>query len=596
MPRPLKRIGGAVWLAATAVMMAMACSPPAPAPAHAPRAVEYLDPVADGRLTSRAGPALRCCADETYWALRLDRGEEISVGLQLAEEPVLTLSVGQTAGWRAGRLVCTVIADDDPGDRLETELRPEPGWSTSTIDLARFTGRSVQLRLKFEVHHKYVKLLVREVVVRQRVDGAPPPTDDPARVLLVSLDTLRWDAQSLAGGEGLMPNLARLAAEAELFESHYATACWTKPSHASMLTGHHPATHGATDDHRPIHPALPTLAQRFRDHGLATGALVYDCLWLDPRWGFDRGFDSYQVVKWRVDRQFRAAVNWLAGHRSEPFFFFLHTFEPHSDIYYLQYEAPGLTREAMGDRTGLAGAGCREDVCGSQLLQAFNRKELEPLPGEPEMIHDQYREGVRATDLALGRLIDDLKASGLWDALTLVVTSDHGEEFGERGRFLHSTVYDTVIRVPLLVKWPGGRNGGVRHRGPTSAVDLAPSLLRLAGVDHADLPGRLLGRRPASEPVVSGTSERAIVLEGMKALRGRDRRWRLYDLEADPAERKNLALDRPELLQRMKKILNDEVRGQRELRQSLPDTGRAAPVESITDEERDRLRALGYLD
>lgn len=136
----------------------------------------------------------------------------------------------------------------------------------------------------------------------------------PGQILLVSVDTLRADAIGCGGEHRLTPNLDRLAAEGESWARHYAASHWTKPSHASLLTGYPALVHGALDRDSPTAPALLTVAERFTRAGWATGALVYDCGWLTPKHGFARGFDDYRVRRWRIDKQVRAAVNWLTQH------------------------------------------------------------------------------------------------------------------------------------------------------------------------------------------------------------------------------------------------------------------------------------------
>jgi len=435
----------------TLLVVGLACS-------RQPVPVQYLDLLASGAVTSRSGLAQRAGFDETWWTLELQTGEEAGVALDLAHSPVLEVTACAPQGGEPSLLTCLVTPDGGDRPAAELVLPLESGWCHGTLDLAGYDRQRVRLSLRFNGNSDQ-RALVRELHIRQRLasTGEAPP-EPPLQILFISVDTLRWDAVFGDQGAALMPNLARLAGESEVWRSHYAAATWTKPSHASMLTGYAPDTHGAVSHKTGIDADVPTLAERLKDQGLATGGLVYDCVNLSARWGFHRGFDEYRIERWRTPRLAREALNWMVEQRSEPFFFFLHTFEPHSDRHALPYEAPGVTRQTVQQRFGMAGYGCREQRCASVLLKAFNKGWAVPRTEDPEVLLHLYQQGVSATDQALGQLMDDLKSSGLWHRLMVLVTSDHGEEFGEHGKYLHSTLYDPVIRVPLLVKpWPVGR-------------------------------------------------------------------------------------------------------------------------------------------
>jgi hypothetical protein len=439
-------------------------------------------------------------------------------------------------------------------------------------------------------------LLLREATVHQVARSTAPVTEPPMQVLLVSVDTLRSDASGSVFGGGLnTPNLDRLAAEAEVWTAHYAAANWTKPSHASMLTGYEPATHRAQLRDQAMDPAIPTLADRFRMAGFSTSALVFDCGWLSPRWGFAKGFDSYQVNRWRTGRQARAAASWVLEHRDEPFFFFLHTFEPHSDLFVLPYEAPGVNRQTIAEKFGVSGFGCRQGLCSSEFLQGLVGGEIPLEPEDVEILRDTYGAGVEYLDASLGTLFEALKRSGVWDQMLVVVTSDHGEEFFEHGSLSHTTLYDEVVRVPLVIKWPGGDRGGVANRTPSSAVDLAPTLLEYAGLSTEDLPGIPLHRRGDHAPVFVGTLDRAVVVDGYKAIfKYSGEAARLFHLVDDAGEIVDLAASDPDRL----RLLEDLVRSRKDQALALfrkIGSGSEGEDVELSPGERERLEAFGYL-
>ncbi len=577
-----------------------------------PPPVAYVDLVASGRLASfdgvTAGDEISC-DDEMRFAVAAAPGADVRVPVELGDEPELELAACATAPSARLRLEVRGVS----GLASELELPVDPGaWSERRLDLRAHAGHRVDLRLRFEGPPD-ARLLVSDLHVRHRPrearDGLRTTRGEPPPVLLVSLDTLRADALR----PEVTPALGAFAERAERWAPHYAAASWTKPSHASLLTGYPPEVHGAQLEPQPIRPEVPTLAERFLAAGYRTAGLVYDCEWLDPKWGFGRGFDEYRVMPWNADAAVRASVDWMAGHREEPFFYFLHLFTPHSDRTALPYEAEGVDRETVAERFGVEDYGCRDGACASQLLHRLNEG-LEPLPGEEEILRHLYREGVATTDAALGRLFRDLEAAGLFDRLMIVVTSDHGEAIFEHGLVLHTTIHREVLEVPLLVKWPVGsphaERAGTRREMPSSAIDVAPTLLAAAGIapdpEAAPLSGTPLPERSAVTPVFAGTTSKAILTRRFHAIfrppgDGVAEAAELYDLRNDPAERHDLAAApspaAAETLARLRRRLVEHLEETQRAAAALGvEAGEPAPEVELTNEERRRLEALGYID
>jgi arylsulfatase A-like enzyme len=412
------------------------------------------------------------------------------------------------------------------------------------------------------------------------------------------VDTLRADLVGAVAGlpvaSSPTPHLDALAAEGEVFVPHYAAASWTKPSHAALLTGYPSPVHGALTAEAVLAPAVPTLAERLRAAGLATGGLVHDCVWLNPKFGFHRGFDDYRSVKWRSGQLGRAAVSWMAAHRDRPFFFFLHTFDAHSDFLHLPYEGAGVNTASVRRRFAVQKYGCRQGLCASALLEALPLGDVQPLPREPEILRYLYAAGVRETDLHLGRLFADLRRLGLWDDLTVVITSDHGEMLLEHGRTLHGQWYEQVLKVPLIVKWPHGERAGTRTAIPTSALDVVPTLLAQAGLEADELPGTDL-RRPRRDRTLFAHHGvwRVAIRSGLKGVFTWEDEAHLFDLTADPAELHDLASRRPEVLDGLEGDLDKLARWSTATRARLGAEDNV--FQDLSGEERERLRALGYL-
>ncbi|MCU0303462.1 MAG: sulfatase-like hydrolase/transferase [Thermoanaerobaculales bacterium] len=415
--------------------------------------------------------------------------------------------------------------------------------------------------------------------------AAPPPPPAPrlamasapgASVLLVTLDTTRADRLGCYGAPGAAtPNLDRLAGRAFRFDHAVTPAPTTLPAHASLMTGLYPPTHGArANGETRLDGAALTAAEIFGRKGWRTAAFV-SAFVLDARYGLDQGFEVYDDrVTATAGPTFAAGTNerdagattdaaleWLARLRDgERFFLWVHYFDPHAP-----YAPPAPFSERFAGRA--------------------------------------YEGEIAYMDSQLGRLLDDLESSERLRKTLVVVAGDHGESLGEHGETTHGLfLYDSTLRVPLLVSLPGQDRGAVVDDRVVSLVDVLPSLLDLVGIS---LPLELDGR---SMVAASGKPSRAVYAEALTsfldfgwaplhALRRLDDkvieapRPEYYDLASDPDESRNLwSVDEPGLATR-RSGLAESLHGWRSRWPDDPGIA-AAPVST---EERDRLAALGYL-
>lgn len=585
----------------------VACSDPAPR-------LTYQDLLVGTPLSSSrsatgeaAAQALAMCAFENRWSQRLWPEEELSATVELGEEI------------RLGLAGCSSHPDPElprgaDEDALEIEMVSARGAvSRERIALPRSPGSwSRELVLELPPGKATLRLAVslpsgrrsylRDLYLRQKSRVAPRSqatrqgSGRPRQILLISVDTWREDALSRLGGPWPTPELDRFAGRSQLFRPHYAASSWTKPSHASLLSGLSPEVHGGTDYSRPLPSNLPWLPERLQRAGFSTGGLVSDCLWLNPAFGFGRGFEAYRSVLWNLEQSARHAFGWISARRDEDFFFFLHTFEAHSDFRTLPYEGPGVTRRVVEQRFGVSGYGCREEQCASGILSEIDAGRMKPLPNEEAILRFLYGEGVRHVDRELGRLFADLEEAGLFENLLIVVTSDHGEAFFEHGRLLHGSQWNEVLRVPLLVKWPGGEAAGQEVKLLTSALDLAPTLLAYAGLEAADLPGRNLRALSGTAPVFSWDPGMTLVAGPWKAVTGlKDGQRQLFDLAADPGEGTDLAATRPEELARLERLIAQRQAADRLMAARLATAPLSTSASTLSPSDIERLKALGYL-
>lgn len=282
---------------------------------------------------------------------------------------------------------------------------------------------------------------------QRSADGPTPPRSN---LILVSVDTLRPDHLGAYGYDRpTSPELDAFAAAGAVFEQAVSTALWTLPSHASMLTGRYPANHGLRGLGSRPEDGVPTLAEALRAAGYRTVAFV-NSTYFAERYGMRRGFDAFEYVK-EDKSQVRPslvtlnAANWLAAVDDEPFFLFLHVYDVHSDYRAL----PRFSRMFLRPYEG------RFDGSTEQLIDVQDEG-ARIGPADIRRLIDLYDAGIRQTDMVLGQLFDLLDELELADHTLVIVTSDHGEEFFERGSVLHgSGMYDELFRVPLLVRGPG---------------------------------------------------------------------------------------------------------------------------------------------
>ena len=396
-------------------------------------------------------------------------------------------------------------------------------------------------------------------------------------VLLVTIDTLRWDRVGAYGArDAVTPVLDGIAARGVRFATAIAQAPLTAPSHASILTGVIPPRHGVRDNGGFALPVtVPTLAEVLQRAGYRTAAFVSGFP-LDRRFGFGRGFDHYddrlprgsgrrraQYVERRADATTERVLRWLreptdtpsgAGAPASPWFAWVHFFDPHTP-----YEPPP-------DAAALA-------------------------PDRP------YDAEIAFVDRQLGRLLEAIDGAGGRDRTIILVTADHGESLGEHGEETHGVfLYDATLRVPWVMEGPGIPKGTVAHvlaRG----VDVMPTLLDVArlhvpeGLDGRSLAPAARGGALSDEPAYAESLFARIHLGWAPLHAWRTSRWKvvdaprpeLYAVDRDPGETHDRAATERETATQLLRQLNAA-------RQVTTPQAEVAADRASTE----RLRALGY--
>ncbi len=433
--------------------------------------------------------------------------------------------------------------------------------------------------------------------------------NERTNVLVVVIDTLRADMLGCYGSpRQATPNLDAFAGEGVLFYSAYSQSPWTLPSFASLITSTYPSQHGAVGRMEgmfyPIRKRMRKAPQSFEDQGYTTAAVVNN-IFLRGVFGFNDGFGSYDFYPAEIKKIRRAdevtglAIRWLNHHEKEdkPFFLLLHYFDPH-----FAYLPPPEFRERFGGsfKGRVMDVKHPDDVREGKVLMTGMDK---------ENMHNLYCGEVAFTDREVGRLMDHLREEGILENTVVVVTSDHGEELWDHGGFEHGhTQYEELLRVPLLVRFPGKEYAGIGVRDPVRLMDVMPflhdylglarpdtfegqSFLTLLRGEDAQRDGGGTGYAPSLffEGCLYGSEKKAIRVNNLKLIMDMETKetW-LFDLEKDPLEKCNLAVSSKEEAAALKQELMNLLSG---LKRAGETGGRPA---DLSDETMEDLRKLGY--
>ena len=473
------------------------------------------------------------------YTLDIPKGARLSLGAGIAPDKQD----------RPGTEFVVKVRHDGREDTVWTQLldpvsRPaHRKWVSADVDLAKFAGRGRELVLETRGYEK-------DEDDPRRAFWAEPvvtvPEHDQPLLVIYLVDTLRADHTTPYGyARETTPELAAFAKDAVVFETAIAQASWTKPAVASILTSQLPGRHRAVQLRDMLDSGHTTLAEMLQAKGFSTGAAIANSVIYATGTNFEQGFDYFAGLHGPGDRPSKAvdadvvvdaALGFLDARRGFPRFLYVHTMDPHVpygspapfDRKFDPHPAPG--REAADPRSDYQ----------------------EPL--DRDRLIAQYDGAVAFGDREFGRFIRELKSRGLYDRATIVFVADHGEEFLDHGQWTHGkTVFDELIRVPLVVKFPGRRHAGARVKQQVQAVDILPTALEALGLPVPSTPviaGRPLqaviaGNAP-EPPAVSEISHRGYVAHGMRTSKDKyvqrfspDEDELYFDLAADPKEQTN---------------------------------------------------------
>ena len=528
--------------------------------------------------------------------LRLPTGARLRLQLssRATRGPLPTASVLVTpAGRKSQRVLSTTVQGE---------------WKAHSISLERFGGQVIRLDLVAQGGSGSVAWSEPRIVVAKAAAPAPPPTRAD-NVIVLLIDTLRADKLRAYRESSPVqtPALDQVAAESVLFEQAQAPENWTKPSVASVLTGLHPATHRTKTSSARLPRRALMVSEVFKQAGLATASFIANG-YVSNKFGFKKGWDHYtnyirEHKRTEAENVFREAGAWIEANKDRRFFAYVQTIDPH-----VPYDPPARFLKLYDPRPYRGQV--RPRMTASLLERAkrnppkvkFSSRDLKRL----EALHDGE---ISYHDHHLARFIAQLKKLGLYDRSLFVVTSDHGEEFADHGSYGHGhSLYQELLHVPLTMRLPGVLPAGRRIKTSLSTLDIAPTILSAAGVaipdamEGHDRMAHMRGALPFGPQVAFSD-----FLDDRRAIRAG--RWKLvlngtqatlFDLEADPGEKRELSRHQHPVAMRYCRIMLGQFLGAKDRRRwwfSNPGE-RSRRLESeetdIDPTTREQLRQLGY--
>jgi arylsulfatase A-like enzyme len=491
----------------------------------------------------------------------------------------------------------------------------EAGFTTLLVHHGSATGRAYlqKLRAADAWRGELQELLTTQTLTAFAIRDRPPTPAGAARnVVLIVVDTLRADHLGTYGYErNVSPQIDRFAKQATVYSRAVSSSPWTLPSHASMFTGLPSYRHGAhtffVDQPWPknahvLDRSHTTLAEALQQRGFETAAFVTNAGFLDRSSNLDQGFGLYHAHRLPAKRHNALVFEWLERRSGAPFFLFVNYMDAHR--HYNTRPRPGLlAKPASRDKT---------------LLDQLERAVLpgtEPVPGAlAQAVVDQYDTGIAHVDEAVGQLLAKLRELSLFDDSLILITSDHGEYFGEHHLVEHHLdVYQEAVAVPLIVK-RAGQTEAARDTTPLASMHL-PNLVA------QQLPAALASELAAVFPAVAGSApplteayyafsdvlnnpawaprftriRRALYEWPLKLIHSSDGAHELYDLERDPGEQHDLAASRPDDTARMLAAVTARLEAAGIDPAPRAETPPGARLQQLSPEQLEELRALGYV-
>lgn len=432
------------------------------------------------------------------------------------------------------------------------------------------------------------------------VAKAPNMACVDCNLVLISLDTLRADKVGAYGApEKLTPQLDAFAGEALLFERAYSTSCVTADAHMSMFTGLYPSVHGVHNadsvsrQQVRLSQGIRTLPEQLSRAGFRTAAIAAGGN-MSGSYGFARGMERYEEIFEIKDAQKRFSELLDGYEKDERFMIFFHTYRLHDpymaeDAYLAEHEYTGAIEHRVDVLREL-----REDASFRSLRDSFWKNVDKKSERDRARLVQLYEALVREVDEVVGAMIEELRDKH--PNTMIVIVSDHGEQFGEHGGFLHNDLYEELVRIPWMV-WSPKQRWGHRVGAPVSTLDLAPTLIDWLGVEPLpNVQGQSLSSivedRQAPRPIFAEKRGNGTALRiGSEKIIERYGKRLEFDLAVDPRELQSIELG-------LSSRLDEAARANTQKRHSLSKLAQSGQsgTRALDPELEAQLQALGYMD
>lgn len=516
-------------------------------------------------------------------------------------------------------LVFGAAAVEGDGARVALRIQPEggtgrelwaaaltDGWNDQRIDLADYADKIVRLEVVATGAGVAAVSGLRVEVPAPPVVSAPRA--NATNVVVLVIDTLRssklrpYNPRSRVR----MPAFDGFAEAGALYESAQSPENWTKPAVASILTSLHPATHGAKNDGSRLPASALMLSEALQARDFETGSFIANG-YVSSAFGFGQGWDHYtnyirEERNTNARNVFGEAIEWIEENREAPFFAYIQTIDPHvpydpPDEFLELYDSSDYSGQVRNRRTHLLLEEAKRRPP-TVTFDAADQRRIRALYDGELSYHDRH----------FGRFLERFAELGLAENTIFIVTSDHGEEFNDHGSWGHGhSVYQELLHVPLVIRWPGVVAGGTRVASVVSTLDIAPTVFDALGLTiPSEFEGRsLLGHAvgtPPPGPYVAFSDfqeNRRVVRAGpWKLIIRSNLTYTMFDLARDPGEENQLTGREHPIAMRYLRQLSGHFLGATNRRDWLGGGATAARLNTddveLSLEICEQMSALGY--
>ncbi len=414
-------------------------------------------------------------------------------------------------------------------------------------------------------------------------------------IVFIIIDTLRADHTHMGNGDiKETPELNKIFEnESAFFGTSWSNAPWTLPSISSMITSKYPSEIGVIKRNSKIDEKFLTIAEVLKENGYSTHGVISH-IFLKKKYGLAQGFDTYVEKIDSSDNNLLAitspevtseALKIINKNTEKPFFMFLHYFDPH--YRYIDHDSGSRYKGPFLPE--------KNDAIKAELIKnnRFTKDDL-------DYFRECYNSEIRFTDRFVEKVIIELKTKGLYENTLIVIVSDHGEEFGERGTLGHGqSLFNEQTQVPFILKLPEKNKKRLIKRKVFSNIDILPTILDAVEINiPGSFSGRSIFREQNSETVFMEVNESkydtlynqcAVVQNGWKLIKNFElNKFELYDLSKDETEKNDQFASNKKMFFSMHKVLKRYIR-------MIEENKHISQKTNLTKEEQKKLETLGYI-